>query len=370
MSLKARFAAFFGAVTLVWASVHWYLAAQLVLPLGLTGDGAVLSWAMFAVSFSAPFAAFATPRFPPRPLVRATAWVGFTAMGFSSIALVLAALAHLVRAVVGFDGERPLALAVLVGSGVLTAWGLWSAPRRRVVRVRLPLADLPAALEGLRIVQVTDLHLSATLDRRFATSVVADVQSLRPDLIAVTGDLADGLPSLLAEATAPLAGLRAPLGIFFVTGNHDDFFDRAGWLRTIGDLEWTVLENAHRVVEHRGAKLVVAGVPDGTVLTPHAHPERALAGVPAGAFRLLLAHQPHVAFAAARAGAQLQLSGHTHGGQYFPYTVLVRLFQRFVAGRYRVGGMWLYVSRGAGYWGPPLRVLAPAEVTLLELTRA
>jgi len=192
---------------------------------------------------------------------------------------------------------------------------------------------------------------------------------LQPDAVAITGDIVDGDVARLSQDVAPLANLQARHGVFFVTGNHEYYTgDVTGWVEYLSELGLTPLINEHRVVQQGEAAMVVAGVTDhraGAYLEGHrSDVEAALAGAPEGLPRLLLAHRPVTARAAASRAVDVQLSGHTHGGQIFPFHLLARLTQPYVAGRHRVGPMWLYVSRGAGYWGPPFRWLAPSEIVL------
>jgi predicted MPP superfamily phosphohydrolase len=263
---------------------------------------------------------------------------------------------------------------VLAIAGVSTAGGLLQARRPSVVKVEVPIAHLHGDLERFRIVQLSDLHVGPTLRRSFVERVVDTANGLAPDLVVLTGDVADGMPHQVRHDVAPLARLTAPQGKFFVTGNHEYYWDAPGWVREVEQLGFQALINSHRVIEEGGATMIVAGVTDrstGGVTPGHRHDTgAALAGAPVANVKLLLAHQPTSAYEAQRAGFDLQLSGHTHGGQYFPFSLLVRLFQPFVAGLHRLEQMWLYVSRGTGYWGPPLRLGAPAEITLIELVRA
>jgi predicted MPP superfamily phosphohydrolase len=181
----------------------------------------------------------------------------------------------------------------------------------------------------------------------------------------------DGSVPELRAHVAPLAELRARHGVFFVTGNHEYYSGVHGWVDELRRLGIRVLHNEHVVLHHGGAPLVLAGVPDysGHHFDPahRSDPAAALAGAPEGAPRVLLAHQPRTAPAAAKAGFDLQLSGHTHGGQFWPWNHFVRLQQPFTAGLHRMGKLWVYVSRGTGYWGPPKRFGAPSEITLLRL---
>ena len=262
---------------------------------------------------------------------------------------------------------------------VLSCFAFYRArqqPSIRSVTVRIP--DLPGELDGLRLAHITDLHVGATIRRPFVESVVRAVQELQPDLVAFTGDLADGSVAELAPEVAPLTQLSAPLGVWFCTGNHEYYWDPKGWMAQIEALGMRRVGNGHGVVTRGGTRLVIGGLPDpggaeGMPDDPMHVPDAAavFAGAPEG-LRLLLAHQPATAVAATGTGAALTLSGHTHGGQIFPWPLLVRLQQPIVAGLRRRTGEpgWIYVNRGAGYWGPPMRFGAPSEIACLTLRPA
>jgi uncharacterized protein len=271
------------------------------------------------------------------------------------------------------DVEALTAVAVPVLALVATLLGFVNAqrtPRVRTVEIAFPA--LPAALDGFTIAQISDLHVGPTIRRRFVTRVVRAVNALSPDVVAITGDLVDGTVPELAGEVAPLAQLAGRAGTFFVSGNHEYYAGVHAWLAEVRRLGIHVLQNEHVVIEHRGAKLLLAGVPDftaGHFERSHASdPQAALRGAPAdAAVKVLLAHQPRSAPGAAAAGFDLQLSGHTHGGQFLPWNFFVRFQQPFTAGLHRVGRLLVYVSRGTGYWGPPKRFGAPSEITLLRL---
>jgi predicted MPP superfamily phosphohydrolase len=266
----------------------------------------------------------------------------------------------------------PSARAVAITAALVTLWGFANARRTaRVVRVDVPITGLPATLDGFTIAQVSDVHVGPTIKRPYVEAIVDAVNRLDVDLVAVTGDLVDGSVRDLAEHVAPLAALRSKEGSFFVTGNHEYYSGAAAWVGELRRLGLVVLMNEHAVVRRGEARLVIAGVTDFGAghfdRSQASDPVAALAGSPAGAVRLLLAHQPRSAAAAEAAGFDLQLSGHTHGGQFLPWNFLVRLQQPFTAGLHRWRRMWVYTSRGTGYWGPPKRFGAPSEITLLRL---
>jgi predicted MPP superfamily phosphohydrolase len=245
----------------------------------------------------------------------------------------------------------------------------------RVVEIDIPVLHLPEALHGFSIAQISDVHVGPTIKRGFVAGIVARVNDMKADLIAVTGDLVDGSVQQLSAHTAPLAGLTARHGVFFVTGNHEYYSGERAWTAEIRRLGLTVLKNEHVVLKHDGASLVLAGVTDLSAhhfdAAQHSDPQAALRGAPesAGA-RILLAHQPNSAAGAAAAGFDLQISGHTHGGQFWPWNLFVGYFQPFSAGLYRLKDLWIYVSRGTGYWGPPNRFGVPSEITRLRLIPA
>lgn len=235
--------------------------------------------------------------------------------------------------------------------------------------VRLPIEGLPAAFEGLKIVQLSDLHIGPTVRRRYVQKVVERTMALAPDLIALTGDIGDGPTKIYAPDSAPLANLRAPLGIFYVSGNHEHYWGVDDWMDVMRGHGMRVLKNEVARVTRRGVSLAVAGIPDPVSLMP-VDLQSLAQQCGDSAMRLILSHRPGVARKAEAAGFQLQLSGHTHGGQFFPWTLVVRFAHEFHKGLERVGKMWIYVNVGTGSWGPKLRVGSTTEITLIELTSA
>ncbi|PZT77569.1 MULTISPECIES: metallophosphoesterase [unclassified Streptomyces] len=300
-------------------------------------------------------------------------WVVFT------WSVLLGALLRPALALTGAGGDgrtraRIVTWAVLGVAAALLAWGYGEA--RRVPRVRSLDVELPrlgAGLDGTRVVLVTDTHYGP-LDRvRWSERVCAKVNALEADLVCHTGDIADGTADRRRAQAAPLGTVRAAHARVYVTGNHEYYSEAQGWVDLMDELGWQPLRNRHVLLERGGDTLVVAGVDDVTAessgLAGHrAHLAGALAGADPGLPVLLLAHQPKFVDRAAEGGVDLQLSGHTHGGQIWPFHHLVRLDQPAVAGLSRHGGRTLlYTSRGTGFWGPPFRVFAPSEITLLVL---
>ena len=324
-------------------------------------------------------AAFLGRRARRRTTADRWSWAGMLALGVFGILLVLTLLRDALLLLAWPLGTAvpplagPSALAVPLLALLASAWGLLNARRTaRVKRVDVPIAGLPGPLHGFRIAQISDIHVGPTVKRPYLQAIVDRVNDLAPDAVAITGDLVDGRVQDLHQDVAPLAGLRARHGSFFVTGNHEYYSGAAEWTAHLRTLGVRVLLNEHVLLPHDGARLLMAGVTD-----PMAHhvdpaarsdPQRALAGAPPDAVpRVLLAHQPRSAAAAADAGFDLQLSGHTHGGQIWPFNLLVPLQQPYTAGLHRLRRLWVYTSRGTGYWGPPLRLGAPSEITLVRL---
>ncbi len=363
--------------------LHAFVGWRLVPALGSVPAGVALAVVLAVSALTLPYGLGAR-RGGKGPRAALLSWVGLLGMGlFSSLLVLTVARDLFLLAGVVANAIRPgtidlvslivsSARTAAVAAGVVTLWGFVIARRTaRVVRVDVPVAGLPAGLEGFTIAQISDVHVGPTIKRPFVEAIVDTVNRLDVDLVAITGDLVDGSVDQLADDVAPLAGLRSKEGVFFVTGNHEYYSGADAWVRQLRRLGLRVLINEHVVVRRGDAQLVVAGVTDfGAVHFDRARasdPAAALAGSPAGALRLLLAHQPRSAAAAGAAGFDLQLSGHTHGGQFLPWNFLVRLQQPFTAGLHRWRRMWVYTSRGTGYWGPPKRFGAPSEITLLRL---
>ncbi len=312
---------------------------------------------------------------PLRPvLADSFSWVGSLLLGLFSSLLMLTLLREFVllfspNLVLASDS----ALFVFILAILVTAAGFINARRiPRVVEVMVPIDGLSSPLHHFRIVQISDLHIGPTIKRAYVEAVVKRVNALQPDLIAVTGDIVDGKVDQLASHTAPLAMLRAKHGVYVVTGNHEYYSGADQWMAEFRRLGMHTLSNEHVVIEHHGAQMVVAGVTDFNAGRFDVHqrsdPAQAILGSPEqGVPKILLAHQPRSAPKAEAAGFDLQLSGHTHGGQFWPWNLFVPLQQPFTSGLHRMGHLWIYTSRGTGYWGPPKRFGAPSEISLIQL---
>ena len=373
---------FLGLLAALHAWIGWQLLPALSTHTGVVVAGSLvllLSVLLMPVALMAPYL---KRRGLSETWSDRLAWAGMLAMGAFSSALLLTLLRALALAALPWlslpaiqqqEMVTSTAWLVLALTVAATVIGLLNARRTAaVVDVSVPINNLPAQLEGFTIVQISDIHVGPTIKAPYLQAIVDKVNALQPDVVAITGDLVDGSVRQLAAHTAPLAQLRARHGAYFVTGNHEYYSNAHEWIDEVRRLGLTVLMNEHVVLRHEGAGLVLAGVTDYTAhqFDPahRSDPHAAIANAPDEGPRILLAHQPRTATLAAQAGFDLQLSGHTHGGQFFPWNFFVPLQQPYVAGLKRLESLWVYVSRGTGYWGPPKRLLAPSEITRLRLT--
>jgi len=371
----------------VIGSAHLYVWLRLVHDPALpTPWPARASAFLFLAWLSIPIALNWGRRLAP-PWATLVAWPGYAWLGSIFLLLVAVLAVDVARALLALSGwvlgtgavfagselERARAWAqvsaLLGGSAVLTA--LTFGRRVVVRRVNVPLDKLPSELHGTTIVQLSDVHVGPTIGKRFLGRVVERVNALKPDVIAITGDLVDGSVPRLAPHVAPLARLEARHGVFFVTGNHEYYAGVDEWCAHLATLGVRVLRNERVSIGEGDASYDLAGIDD--LAGRHfgrghgADVERALAGRDPAREVVLLAHQPRAVVEAEPAGVSLQISGHTHGGQIWPFNFLVRLQQPVTSGLARFGRSFLYVSNGTGYWGPPMRLGSPAEITQLVL---
>ena len=368
--------------------LHAYVGMRIVPALPGGPWPALIFTALLVLSAAAMPMSLLARRLRTQPWSDRLAWAGALAMGLFSSLFVLTLLRDLALLLAWIGGSlvpglampelAPLSAAavVLLGAAV-TVIGFVNARRTAaVVAVDIPITDLPAALHGFTIAQISDIHVGPTIKRAYMHRIVEAVNRLGADMVAVTGDLVDGSVHELAAHVAPLASLSSRHGTFFVTGNHEYYSGAHAWVLELRRLGVQVLMNEHVVLRHDEARLLVAGVTDYGAHhfdeTHRSDPQRSLHGAPADVtlVKVLLAHQPRSATAASAAGFDLQLSGHTHGGQFLPWNWFVRLQQPFTAGLNRLQQLWVYTSRGTGYWGPPKRFGAPSEITHLRLVAA
>jgi hypothetical protein len=368
---------------LITASIALYVIWRFVRPLSVGRAGKIglgvllLLIAEHHLVTRTFFGSMASPEVPGQVLV---------VLGWAFASLILLALLLLIRDLLGIVvwalrgrtgrvllGGSRLGIALGLISTGLSAVGVWQAIRVPDVKtMEIVLPRLPAELDGLRIVQLTDLHASRLLQAPWLQAVVDKTNALKPDLILITGDLVDGSPRARVDDVQPLKDLRARYGVFAIPGNHEYYVDYVHWLPAFEHLGLHMLLNEHVLITHNGRDLVLAGVTDKAA-QPFKLPEpdiiKALKGAPAGDPVILLSHRPGGALVNAGQGVDLQLSGHTHGGQILgPHLIAKWANEGFVSGLYAVAGMQLYVSNGTGLWnGFPVRLGRPSEITEIVL---
>jgi hypothetical protein len=357
-------------VTTLLAVVYAYLAARLV----AAPWGAAALAVPFVLIWIMPVLYWGTGRSREGWLDQLVHRASYLSMAWVSFALVLTLARDLALAATLWTPAAHTMVvsagvpAVLGGSLVAIAIGAAAAFRGpRIERIDLPVAGLHPDLDGYRIVQISDLHVGPNIGRRYVQRVVDLSGSLNPDLIVLTGDIVDGPVPRLAPDVAPLAELAREGRAFFILGNHDCYAGAESWIAHFKEMRMHVLLNSHEIVRKGAARLLVGGGVDPAY--GRLRPEISIRE--SADFRLLLAHNPRLARLGAEAGFDLQLSGHTHAGQFFPWTLAVRLVHApHVAGLSREGRMSVYVSAGTGTWGPPVRFGTNPELTLLRLVRA
>ena len=359
---------------------HLYIGWRLIPDLQSSLETALTATAFLALTnILIPYGTMARRFVDNQKIVDRLVWAGGLTMGWFSSLLVLTILRDVALLITDSAKWRvDSVLWVILAASTITVIGFINARKTaRVKRIDIPITGLPDALNGFTIVQITDVHVGPTIKSEYVRRIVRRVNNLAADAVAITGDVVDNTVDILSDQTAPLGQLRARHGSFVVTGNHEYYSGADDWMAEFRRLGLKTLSDEHVVIDHDGAQLVMAGVNDYSAISRSPNetspelngsdPAKALAGSPEGAPKVLLAHQPRSATAAAEAGFDLQLSGHTHGGQFWPWNLFVRMQQPFTAGLNRLGKLWVYTSRGPGYWGPPKRFGAPSEITLIRL---
>ncbi|MDD5309805.1 MAG: metallophosphoesterase [Deltaproteobacteria bacterium] len=388
MSRIASYAMFFSLVLTVMLGLHFYFWVRFVRDTGLSGNArlaATIVLVFLAVSMPASMAlSHVLPLGTSRvALAMPYFWMGMALLLFFLLLGVdaLRCLAWIGARLAGRPGlwpdpatkllaSRIVAMGTLSAAVGMCAYGTWNALKPPAVRrVTVELAKLPAEARGFTIAILSDLHLGPNRGREWTADVVRRTNALKPDLVAVLGDIPDGSVELLGDAALPLAGLRAEQGVFFVTGNHEYYSGLEEWLSFVRKLGMRVLVN-ERVAIGKGLFDLV-GLPDPHIERSEGAPrpdlDKALAGRDLSREMILLAHQPRAFDDAVRLGVGLQLSGHTHGGQFWPWKYLVRLQQPFISGLHREGASQIYVTEGTGLWGPLMRIGTSSEITLVTL---
>ncbi len=389
---------------LIWIAImvatlsigFFYLGWRIIIPFNLQAPYKQIAWTALALMYLIPFSSFFVIRFAEK-WSDAISWIGYISLGMLSFTFSILVIRDLVW-LLGFGGHKIFSLfasspqivdtakrefllqatnlGVIGVAASLTAYGVYEARRKpSIITVDIPIANLPHTFDGFRIVQITDIHAGLTIKRDWIETVAEEVKNLSPDLIAFTGDLADGSVPHLKGDVAPLGELTAPHGKFFVTGNHEYYSGAEQWVDHARNLGYDVLMNEHRIISKNGSSVVLAGVTDygggGFIKSHTSDPHKALSGAPNDTTRILMAHQPRSLYQTDGLDLDLVLMGHTHGGQFFPWNLVATIGQPFIKGLNKwQEKTWAYVSKGTGYWGPPVRVGARSEITVLTLKKA
>lgn len=388
---------FFIVVVFVMTLLYGYVGARMIAPFDLSGMGLIIYWSIIVLLALAPIGAMAL-RFKGEEnfFLDALMWIGFVGIGLFSLAFVAFILRDLgwVTGNISFKilktmtnstgnsmemdpGRRQfllmsMNLGIVGVTSLLGGIGLFQARRKpTVIRQSIMIKDLPEAFRGMTIAQISDLHVGPTIKAEYAQTVVDQVNELDPDLIFFTGDMVDGSVENLSNDVEPLRQLRSRYGTYFVTGNHEYYSGVEAWIKKVEELGMIHLKNEHRILQKGAASLAIAGVTD--LMAHHSHkdhlsdPHKAMRGVPENIPSILLAHQPGTADHTHGLPIDLMVCGHTHGGQYIPFNLAVARAHKYYAGHYRQDDMQIYVNRGTGYWGPPLRLGIPSEITFFTL---
>lgn len=393
--MNAAFFLWIGIMITVLSLGYIYMGQRLIIPFKLDAPYKQIAWTVLTMMYLIPLSSFF--------LVRAAekwsdlfSWIGYVSLGFLSFVFVMLFFRDIAW-MLGVGGQKLFSflssspqtvdaakrefllqttnLGVLGVAGTLTAYGVYEARKKPgIVSLDIPIASLPPAFDGFKIVQISDIHAGLTIKRDWIEIIVKEIKSIGPDLVAFTGDMVDGSVEHLRNDVAPLGEISAPYGKFFVTGNHEYYSGAEQWVNHARVLGYDVLMNEHRVISRGNDSLVIAGVTDysgGGFHPSHAsNPKKSLEGSPTNTTKILLAHQPRSLYQTDGLDIDLVLMGHTHGGQFFPWNLVATIGQPFIKGLNKWGEKtWAYVSKGTGYWGPPVRVGARSEITVLTLKK-
>ena len=322
--------------------------------------------------------------------------IGYTSLGFFTLSFVAFLSKDLLFKVWGFISfffsadvkqqitldvdkreflEKSLSIGILSLIGPTTAYGFYSARKGpTIINQDIYLKNLPDSFENFTIAQISDLHVGPTIKKPYVEKVVNQISTINPDLIAITGDMVDGSIDYLRRDLEPLSQVVAKYGTYFVTGNHEYYSGAERWLDETDRMGFTNLVNDNKLITIKDQNIALAGVNDyraHQIIPSHrSNPDGAIKGINKDKVKILLAHQPASIFKANEAGYDLQISGHTHGGQFWPFTYPTKKANPYLSGLHNHNGTQIYVNSGTGYWGPPLRLGVTAEITLFKLKKS
>jgi uncharacterized protein len=380
-------------VILVLSHGITYIGRRLIRTSKLKKPWNIAAWIVLTLSFLLPVVSMMFTRSISGTSLLLS-WITYTALGLLSfiffflfirdaawfLSMIGTKLFHLFfPKKVQLDPSRRLFLAQSTNLGILgvaavaTSYGIYEARKTPgVVNIDIPITRLPKEFDGFKIVQICDVHAGLTVDRAWIEKVVEEVQKQSPDIIAFVGDMVDGSVSALEDTVAPFKELHAPFGKYFTTGNHEYYSGALQWIKHAGTLGFDVLMNEHRSIAKNGAHIILAGVTDYTAgqffKDQASDPHKALTQTSNSDIKILMAHQPRTLYQLDDLKVDFTMNGHTHGGQFIPWNYLATFGQPFIKGLHQWNNGLVYVSKGTGYWGPPVRVGARSEVTVFTLT--
>ena len=379
------------AIGVLWL-MHGYVAWRIIPTLGFSSSQTILAYtAVFILSLLPILPIVLRMSGNESKLIDKFSFVGYTSLGFFTLSFfifvakdlvfqLIALLGHIINEDNPFDNskrdfiKKSINISMITLAGSATVYGFYSARKGPfIIKHDIYIKNLPEAFENFSIAQISDLHVGPTIKRPYVEDVLEKISHLNPDLIAVTGDLVDGSVKYLKSELQPLKDMIAPYGTFFVTGNHEYYSGVDLWLDETDRLGMKNLINSNELISRSGDQIAIAGITDlkAHQIKPAHRSDTGLAllSVPDTITKIVLAHQPNSIHSVHEIGADLQLSGHTHGGQFWPFTYLTKIVNPYIAGFYDHYGTQIYVNRGTGYWGPPLRIGVPAEITLIRLKK-
>lgn len=341
----------------------------------------LISFIFFASMMSSMFISRSRPNVFESPWFMILTWVGSTFMGFWGTYIMIAIPVDLVALIYSFFNNGVSFLNTNLHFGIfllailMTIFGFISVLRGpKIVKIDIPNNFLPDALVDLKIAQISDLHIGPTIQSRYVKRVVKKTNEQGPDIIVITGDLVDAHTNSIKKHLQPLADLKSKYGVFYVTGNHEYYWGMNTLFQELKNVGLTILDNENKIININGSQLMIAGIPDpmaaqlGNSFRPDL--KKARYTQEKTDFNILLAHRPDPYHAAEELGFNLQFSGHTHAGQFFPFSLLIPFAHKYYRGLNQHNKMWLYVNPGTGYWGPANRFGIASEITLVKLIKA